>query len=117
MLYLLEVIKRTKTATILGSSVSKILSEIDENIHCYVLKSVVSKIQNLMKTIDTAVPTVFSRECYTFEPGFYDWKDLNKSLCCQTEINTEDTLNNFEDAEDAVNQVTKSAKNGATNDS
>ena len=89
---------------------SKILSEIDENIHCYVLKSVVSKIQNLMKTIDTAEPTVFSRECYTFEPGFYDWKDLNKSLCCQTEINTEDTLNNFEDAEDAVNQVTKSAK-------
>ena len=110
LLYLLEIIKRKKRACNLCGSMSKILSEMDENIHCYVLKSEISKIQNLLKTADTTEPTVFSRECYTFEPGFYHWKDLNKSISCKTQIDAEDTLNNFEDAEDAVNQVTKSAK-------
>ena len=109
LLYLLEIIKRTKTPGLLCGSLSKILSEIDKHSHCYVLKSEVSKIQNLLKRNEIQ-STFFSRECYTFEPGFYHWKDLNKSLCCKPHTDGKDPLNNFEDAEDAVNQVTKSAK-------
>ena len=110
LLYLLEIMKRTKLSDSLCDSLSKILSEIDKNIHCYVLKSEVSKILRLLKTSDSE-PTVFSRECYTFEPGFYHWKDLNKSLSyCIPQTDEEDQLNSFEEAEDAVNQVTKSAK-------
>ena len=109
LLYLLEIIKRTKTPSLLSGSLSKIVSDIDKHSHCYVLKSEVSKIRDLLKTNEIE-PTVFSRECYTFEPGFYHWKDLNKSLCCQASTDGETPLNNFEDAEDAVNQVTKSSK-------
>ena len=107
LLYLLELLRRTKLSSILCGSMSKTISQIDENIHCYVLKCEISKIQTLLRAKCTE-QTVFSVECYTFEPGFYHWKDLNKRLSSILKTDFEESLGHLEEVEDAVNCVTSS---------
>ena len=100
LLVLLETVQRRNISLEEATSLSKILSDVDKILSCYVLKSEVLKI--LSKLPSNEEYSIFSTPTYLFEPGFHHWKQLVR----KSKFELEEDL----DIEDKVDRVIKSAE-------
>ena len=89
-------------------TLSQLLSEIEECIHCFVLKCEVSKIQIAVQKLSQQPYTTFSTQCYNFEPGFYNWRQIFRET---NEIIEETSMDTFEDANNTIDRVTQAPEN------
>ena len=84
------------------------LSKIDEFLHCSVLKVEIIKMQTVLQSRTNQPFTIFLASQYTVEPGYHQWKKLTVQLA-ESAGGTE--FDNFEEAEDRVEAIARSADN------
>ena len=105
LLLLAEIIRRNEVAA--SGDLASSLSKIDEFLHCSVLKAEIIKMQTLLQSRTDQSFTIFLNSQYTVEPGYHEWK----KLIAQHTESTETEFETFEEAEDRVEAIARSADN------
>merc|ERR1719318_977440 len=108
VLSILELCKRDKVES--PSELSTSMSQIDQLTHCYAIKAEILLIQDLLKLKTLESYHIHTISTYVCEPGFHQWKHLQRQRESSVEIENP-TVNSFEEAKDVIEAIILSVDN------
>jgi len=108
VLIVLELVRRDKIES--PAALSTSMYEVDQLTNCYVIKTEILLIQDLLKIKTSESYRISTVSTYVCEPGYHNWKHLQRQRESSVDID-KPIVNSFEEAKDVTEAIILSSDN------